>query len=345
MTTPKQLAANQANGAHSTGPTTPDGKARSSKNALRHGLRSAVPVLPGERAEDWQEHRDGILRSLAPVGTLEQSLAERVALCLWRLQRVAAYETGVTAVGLDEVEEVVHQPRNTVHFMNDPEPDAVKLRKVQDELAKRQEAIDTWADSSRLMQALPGLPDEARVDGCDACSVLQDTIDTAADYGDPPDLGDEDFFAGLGVPEEELEDPGAWNGWTAGLLRKGLSCVAGAVGLALEKLLARATAKRQGTQEQHEAQARELEREVKRLRQRLRVQEDRLRQQRLLPDAKTLGTLTRYEAHLSRQMLQALHELQRLQAARAGEPVPPPAALDVTVDAGEGAPPALPPPD
>jgi hypothetical protein len=43
-------------------------------------------------------------------------------------------------------------------------------------------------------------------------------------------------------------------------------------------------------------------------------------------------------------MLQALHELQRLQAARAGEPVPPTAALDVTVDADNSTP-ALPAPE
>jgi hypothetical protein len=53
-----------------------------------------------------------------------------------------------------------------------------------------------------------------------------------------------------------------------------------------------------------------------------------------LPDAPTLDRVTRYEAHLSRQMLQALHTLERLQAARAGRDVPPPAAADVTVDAG-----------
>jgi hypothetical protein len=36
-------------------------------------------------------------------------------------------------------------------------------------------------------------------------------------------------------------------------------------------------------------------------------------------------------------MYQALHELQRLQAARSGEYVTPPAALDVTLDASESA--------
>src|SRR5581483_10536898 len=105
MTSELQTAANGRNATLSTGPTTDGGKARSSKNALRHGLLAGLPVLPGECADDWQAHRDGIVRSLAPAGGLETALAERVALSLWRLRRVASYETAVTALGIEEVAE------------------------------------------------------------------------------------------------------------------------------------------------------------------------------------------------------------------------------------------------
>lgn len=44
MATPKQIAANRRNAARSSGPRTEQGKARSKKNALRHGL-SAVESL------------------------------------------------------------------------------------------------------------------------------------------------------------------------------------------------------------------------------------------------------------------------------------------------------------
>lgn len=51
----------------------------------------------------------------------------------------------------------------------------------------------------------------------------------------------------------------------------------------------------------------------------------------------TYGKFCRYEAHMERGLYRALHELQRLQAARKGEPVSAPAALDVTLN---GDPPA-----
>jgi predicted secreted protein len=48
--------------------------------------------------------------------------------------------------------------------------------------------------------------------------------------------------------------------------------------------------------------------------------------------ADTFTHLSRYEVALSRSLLRNLHELQRLQAMRAGERVPPPAAVDVDVN-------------
>jgi hypothetical protein len=48
-----------------------------------------------------------------------------------------------------------------------------------------------------------------------------------------------------------------------------------------------------------------------------------------------LARLTRYEAHLERGFYRALHELQRLQAARGGEHVPAPAVVDVDISGQE----------
>jgi hypothetical protein len=50
-----------------------------------------------------------------------------------------------------------------------------------------------------------------------------------------------------------------------------------------------------------------------------------------------LSNLWRHEAHLSRSLLKSLHELERLQAKRAGEHVPVPAVVDVNVSVPESA--------
>jgi hypothetical protein len=49
-----------------------------------------------------------------------------------------------------------------------------------------------------------------------------------------------------------------------------------------------------------------------------------------------LSKLSRYEAAIERSMYKALHELQRLQAARAGQAVSAPAVLDVSVSTPTG---------
>jgi hypothetical protein len=48
MTTEAQIKANQMNGKRSTGPTSIEGKNRSSLNAMTHGILSTITTLPGE---------------------------------------------------------------------------------------------------------------------------------------------------------------------------------------------------------------------------------------------------------------------------------------------------------
>ena len=43
---------------------------------------------------------------------------------------------------------------------------------------------------------------------------------------------------------------------------------------------------------------------------------------RLLPHPNDIDKIIRYEAHLSRQLYQALHELESMRAARRGQPAP-----------------------
>jgi len=79
------------------GPKTAAGRARVGLNALTHGIASARLVVPGESSTEWEVSRQAIVDALAPAGSVELALAERVATALWRLRRVAAYETAAIA--------------------------------------------------------------------------------------------------------------------------------------------------------------------------------------------------------------------------------------------------------
>ena len=103
MATQKQIEANRRNAKLSTGPKTAEGKARVSKNAIRHGVWSIHPVVYGlELPQDWEAFEAGIRESLAPVGMLEEALATRVAFCFWRLRRTAIYETWATTEAAED---------------------------------------------------------------------------------------------------------------------------------------------------------------------------------------------------------------------------------------------------
>jgi hypothetical protein len=95
MTTPAQIAANQANAKLSTGPTSPTGKQIASQNSVKHQLTGkGSPALPGEE-DAVAEHVQGYLEAYAPVGVPERDLVVNIAENHWRLQRCHALETAL----------------------------------------------------------------------------------------------------------------------------------------------------------------------------------------------------------------------------------------------------------
>ena len=93
MATQKQIEANRQNCRLSTGPRTEAGKAASSANALSHGLTAAsTVVLPEEDTDAFERLRQGVIADLEPAGALQEALAQRVAVLLWRLDRAARLE-------------------------------------------------------------------------------------------------------------------------------------------------------------------------------------------------------------------------------------------------------------
>jgi hypothetical protein len=87
MASPAQIAANRRNALKSTGPRTTAGKAVSSRNALRHGLRARRAVVPGEDPAEFERFRAELRDALAPADEREELLARAVAEAAWRRRR------------------------------------------------------------------------------------------------------------------------------------------------------------------------------------------------------------------------------------------------------------------
>jgi hypothetical protein len=103
MSSDAQLHANQANAQLSTGPKTPEGKAKSSLNAVKTGLTGRTVLLPDDDAIAYQKHIQRFFDEYQPATDAEQTLVQSVADTEWRLLRIPALEMGVYALGRIEL--------------------------------------------------------------------------------------------------------------------------------------------------------------------------------------------------------------------------------------------------
>ena len=92
MTTEAQIKANQENAKKSTGPTSIEGKKKSSMNAVTHGILSSVTALPGEDQAVLDHLREGVLATYQPQDTVEQFLVDRIYKAMVRQIRLCEAE-------------------------------------------------------------------------------------------------------------------------------------------------------------------------------------------------------------------------------------------------------------
>jgi hypothetical protein len=95
MATAKQIQANRLNAQRSTGPRTLEGKARSSMNALRHGLTAETIVLVSEEEPGYHDLRGALLTSYAPANAHEMMLVDNIAAGYWRTIRARKFEKAI----------------------------------------------------------------------------------------------------------------------------------------------------------------------------------------------------------------------------------------------------------
>ncbi len=92
MSSERRKAASRANGNLSRGPVTPEGKARSAMNALRHGLLSKTVVVGKENPDNFNllvhEHRE----RFPNLDGVEFGMVEEMCAAYWRMRRIWGIE-------------------------------------------------------------------------------------------------------------------------------------------------------------------------------------------------------------------------------------------------------------
>ena len=94
-----QAEAARRNARLSTGPKSVLGKAASSRNATRHGVLSARPVLPDEDPVELELLTQRLTDAYAPEGPTEELLLAEIVGTTWRLRRVELVEASLFALG------------------------------------------------------------------------------------------------------------------------------------------------------------------------------------------------------------------------------------------------------
>jgi hypothetical protein len=159
-----QIEANRLNAAASTGPTTPEGKARSSRNHLKFGLFSIQDCVQPEEAPEHARLSTALWEELSARGPVEELLAVEIVRAAWRLQRCAGAEaqdgnTPSTQAAVDRARASAHSSlRRLLH----------DLRQLQSDRWLRAEVLNADTDRSQLgiadaHRVLKGLADNERL--------------------------------------------------------------------------------------------------------------------------------------------------------------------------------------
>jgi hypothetical protein len=210
------------------------------------------PVVPGlENAEDWESHHNRIMDNLFPVGHLEVTFAERVAVLSWRLHRVTHYETETIAISQEQVEEDIHKRAMFLRSFRESLYASTHPEDIRFEV-KHNRQIYT------ALRRFPGQDAEKTLRGQDATSLVWSVLMTAKKK-----TGEEIDVESLklpGVPEgaDVVELPAM----KAGDVRGCVEAIAVRIGLDPDELLEAATVSARLDASSAKAKAEEVEGEI-----------------------------------------------------------------------------------
>jgi hypothetical protein len=253
-------------------------------NALRHGLTSDAPVIPGvESCEEWEAHRESVLADLSAEGAVESALANRIARLLWRLRRVDRYECAT-----------IDLSRGRVAF------DFAQTQGESDGPPSVEEAELRQEDARRCLAIIENL-----LDTPPATPLAEDDVEAIfVELAASADRDAEEYLEGI----EEFEREG---GWTVGRLVTVFEALSERDNYAFADMLKQTAGRARNIVAGWQLKVARIGEEV-----------GRMYQERLFPDAPTLDRIVRYESNLNRMLFQAMNQLEATQSRRGGTPTP-----------------------
>jgi hypothetical protein len=128
MTSFRQIEANRRNAIRSSGPNTEEGKRRSRRNAIRHGLCAETVIEIVEDIEDYRAFEAAVLADYDAQTAVERELVLRLASLLWRLRRATAIETDLLRI---QAEILRNRPNKTRSHGQAERPHAMPFRVIE----------------------------------------------------------------------------------------------------------------------------------------------------------------------------------------------------------------------
>lgn len=144
MALTRRTVVNRSNASRSTGPKTTNGKTRSARNSLKHGLTATPPTLIGEDPSKWLQLLNGITESVKPQNFLEQLHVEDLAYQHLKRMRLREYETVNNLM--------------IVHRGNHAQGQQQKLDELREDCERFNSLCKEWKE---LLQVIPSILNRA----------------------------------------------------------------------------------------------------------------------------------------------------------------------------------------
>jgi hypothetical protein len=148
-TSEARVNANRINAQKSTGPKTPEGKAKSRRNGLKHGLTGDGIVLPKADASEVDVRAAALMAELDPKTTLGSILVGQIATLSVRMERGAKREEEALASRVRHAVEIFDHDRIDLAealfdtLADDPRANLIELKRLPEGVDR---LIEAWAE-------------------------------------------------------------------------------------------------------------------------------------------------------------------------------------------------------